>query len=102
MNGKLEEVKREMKRNGLSILGVSEVRWTGQGDFESDGVRIIYSGGEVHERGVAIMFDEEVAKRITEVEQCSDRLIMIKVNAEPVNMVIIQCICPTQGIKMRK
>jgi len=86
-----------MKRNGLSVLRVSEVRWTRQGDFESDGVKIIYSGGEVHERGVAIMFDEEVAKRITEVEQCSDRLFMVKVSAEPVDMVIIQVYMPTTG-----
>src|SRR6266581_8707580 len=58
--GKLEEVKREMGRYRLSILGVSEVRWKGQGDFVSDGVRIIYSGGEECQRGVAIMVDAKV------------------------------------------
>ena len=44
--GKLEEVKREMERYRLSILRVSEVRWKGQGDFVSDEVRMICSGGE--------------------------------------------------------
>ena len=45
--GRLEEVKREMKRYKMSSLGVSEVRWKGQKDFVSDnGMRIIYSGGE--------------------------------------------------------
>jgi endonuclease/exonuclease/phosphatase family metal-dependent hydrolase len=93
--GKLEEVKSEMKRYGLSILGVSEARWKGQGDLMSDGVRIIYSGGEEEQRGVAIMLDEEVAKRVTEIEQCSDRLIMVRVSATPVDMIIIQVYMPT-------
>ena len=101
--GKLEEVKREMERYRLSILGVSEVRWKGQGDFVSDGVRMIYSGGEECQRGVAIMVDAKVAKRITEVQQYSDRLIMVKVSAMPVDMVIIQVnICPPRIMKMLK
>jgi sporulation protein YlmC with PRC-barrel domain len=51
--GKLENVKIEMKENGLSVLGLSEVRWRKEnkgeeerGDFMSDDVRVIYSGGE--------------------------------------------------------
>ena len=35
--GKLENVKREMSRNKINILGLSEVRWKEGGDFESDG-----------------------------------------------------------------
>ena len=42
--GKLENVKCEMRRNGLSILGLSEVRWR-EGEFDSDGFKVIYSGG---------------------------------------------------------
>src|SRR5579864_4975142 len=45
VKGKLENAKQEMKRNNLNVLGISEVRWTEEGDFESDGYRIIYSGG---------------------------------------------------------
>ena len=93
--GKLEEVNREMERYGLNILGIIEVRWKGQGDFESDGVRIIYSGGEEFQRGVAVMLDLEVAKRVVEVECCSDRLIMVKVSATPVDIILIQVYMPT-------
>ena len=39
----------------------------------SDGVRIVYSEGEEHERGVAIMLDEGKAKTVIEIEQSSDR-----------------------------
>jgi exonuclease III len=76
-------------------LGVSEVKWKQNGDLESDGVRIIYAGGDKKQRGVAVMMDEEVAKRVTDVERCSDRLIMVKVKATPVDMVLIQVYMPT-------
>src|SRR5437867_6743451 len=56
---------------------------------------MIYSGGEAKQREVEIIFDEEMAKRIVEVEKCSDRLIMVKVNATPVDMVLIQVYMPT-------
>src|SRR5437867_1610198 len=86
-----------MKRYGLNVLGVSEVRQKGQDDIviEDVGVRMTYSGGEEKQRGVGILFDEETTKRIVEVEKCSDRLIMIKVNATPVDMVLIQVYMPT-------
>ena len=44
---------------------------------------------------VGIIFDEEVARRVTEVHQVSDRLIMVKVSATPVDMAIIQVYMPT-------
>ena len=42
VKGKLENVKNEMKRNGLNVLGMSEVRWKECGDFESEGYRVVY------------------------------------------------------------
>src|SRR3989442_914724 len=86
-----------MKRRGLNVLRVSEIRWKGQDDYvsEEDGVRMIYSGGEESQRGVGIILDEKTAKRVVEVEKCSDRLFMVKVRATPVDMVIIQVYMPT-------
>ena len=97
LKGRFEEVKSEMKRCELNVLGVSEVRWKGQDDYVSEdgGVRMIYSGGEESQRGVGIILDEETAKRVVEVEKCSDRLIMVKIRATPVDMVIIQVYMPT-------
>ena len=43
-------------------LIMGEVRWKGQDDFDSDGVRILYSGGDECQRGVAVMLEGEVAK----------------------------------------
>ena len=60
--GKLENVKMEMERMKINILGMSEVRWTGAGKINSDKYTIIYSGSEKHERGVGIIFDEQTAR----------------------------------------
>jgi len=97
MNGaeKIENVKREMKRYGLNVLGLSETRWKEQRDYMSDDVRVISSGGDNCERGVAVLLDKEWAKRVTVVEQKSDRLMMIKLKNESKDIAIIQVYMPT-------
>jgi len=45
---KLENVKEEMRRNRLSIMGVSDVRWKDGCDFVSDGYRVMYAGAVQH------------------------------------------------------
>ena len=65
----------------------------------SDGMRIILSGGDNCQRGVGIILDEEVARRVTEVHQVSDRLIMVKVSATPVDLAIIQVYMPTTAFE---
>ena len=44
--GKLEEVKQEMARIDINILGISELKWTGMGEFNSDDHCIYFSGQE--------------------------------------------------------
>ena len=43
--GKLENLKTEMRKNKVSVLGVSEVRWTGQGEKRNGDYTVYYSGG---------------------------------------------------------
>ena len=69
--------------------------WKECGDCESDGYRVVYSGGNESQRGVAVVLDKETAKRVTDIERISDRLMMVKIQAEPVNMIIIQIYMPT-------
>ena len=53
--GKLEVVKQEMTRVNIDILGISELRWTGMGEFNSDDHYIYYGGQEsLRRNGVAI------------------------------------------------
>ena len=57
--GKLEVVKWEMARVNVDILGISELKWTGMGEFNSDDHYIYYSGQEsLRSNGVAIMINK--------------------------------------------
>ena len=59
--GKLEEVKQEMARIDINILGISELKWTGMGEFNSDDHYIYYCGLESFRRyGVAIIVNKRV------------------------------------------
>ena len=59
--GKLEVVKQEMARVNVDILGISELKWTGMGEFESDDHYIYYCGQEsLRRNGVAIMVNKRV------------------------------------------
>ena len=59
--GKLEVVKQEMARMTIDIVGISELKWTGMGEFNSDDHYIYYCGQESPRRnGVAIMVDKTV------------------------------------------
>ena len=57
--GKLEVVKQEMARVNIDILGISELKWTGMGEFNSDDHYIYYCGQEsLRRNGVAIMVNK--------------------------------------------
>ena len=57
--GKLEVVKQEMARVNIDILGISELKWTGMGEFNSDDHYIYYCGQEsLRTNGVAIMVNK--------------------------------------------
>ena len=59
--GKLEVVKQEMARLNVDILGISELKWTGMGEFNSDDHYIYYCGQEsLKKNGGAIMVNKSV------------------------------------------
>src|SRR6476661_3292110 len=93
--GKLETVKEKMRRNRLSIMGVSEVRWKDRSDFVSDGYRVMYAGGPTCQRGVAIIAKAKVAERVTEIDRFGDQIMVVKIKADSVDMVIVQAYLPT-------
>jgi len=62
--GKLENVKRQMQKNEVSVLDVSEVRWKGQGEIRSGDYTVYYSGGEQAERCVAIVVEKSIMRSV--------------------------------------
>jgi len=76
--GRLEEVKEEMNRLGIDILGVCETHWIGNGKFNSDNMMILYSGGEQHARGVGFIMSKQLSKSLIGCWTISDRVMIIK------------------------
>ena len=67
--GKLEAVKQEMASMNVDILGISELRWTGMGEFNSDDHYINYCGQEsLRRNGVAIMVKKTVRNASTWIQ----------------------------------
>ena len=65
--GKLEVVRQEMTRVSINILGISEIRWTGMGEFNSDDHYIYYCGQESLRRNrIAIMVNNRVQNAVLE------------------------------------
>ena len=87
---KLENLKTEMQKNEVSVLGVSEVRWKGQGEIRSGDYTVYYWGGERAERGVAIVVHKSVVRSVVKMIVCNDRIIAIKLKAVPVSILIMQ------------
>ena len=76
-SGKLENLKKEAMRYNIAILGVSETRWKGTGKIITGNHTFIYSGGEVHERGVGMLIDQATSKFIIGYWALSDLVLSI-------------------------
>ena len=74
--GKLEAVKQEMARVNVDILGISELKWTGMGQFKSDDHYIYYCGQESFRRnGIAIMVNKRIQNAVRGCNLKNDRMI---------------------------
>ena len=77
--GKLEVAKQEMARVNFDILGISELKWTGMGEFNSDNHYIYYCGQESLTRnGVAIMVNKRVRNAVLGCSLKNDRMISVR------------------------
>ena len=96
--GKLEVVKQEMARVNTDILGVSELKWTGMGDFKSDDHYIYYCGQEFLRRnGIAIMVNKRVRNAVFGCNLKNDRMISVHFQGKPFNIMVIQAYAPTSN-----
>ena len=76
--GKLEVVKQEMTRVNVNILGISKLKWTGMGEFNSDDHYIYYCEQESLKRnGVAIMVNKRVQNAVLGCNLKNDRMIYL-------------------------
>ena len=76
--GKFEGVKQDMARVNISILGISELKWTGMGEFNSDDHYIYYCGQEsLRRNGVAIIVNKGVRNAVLGCNLKNDRMIYV-------------------------
>jgi len=96
--GKLEVVKQEMARVNVNILGISELKWTGMGEFNSDDHYIYYFGQEpLRRNGVAIMVNKRVRNAVLGCNLKNDRMISVRFQGKPFNITVIQVYAPTSN-----
>ena len=89
--GKLEMVKQEMARVNVNILGISELRWTGKGEFNSDDHCIYYCGQESLKRnGVAITVNKRAPNAVLGCNLKNDKMISVLFQHKPFNIMVIQ------------
>ena len=96
--GKLEVVKQEMARVNINILGISELKWTGMGEFNSDDHYIYYCGQESFRRnGVAMMVNKRVQRAVLGCTLKNDRMISVHFQSKPLKITVIQVYAPTSN-----
>ena len=88
--GKLEVVKQEMERVNIDILGVSKLKWTGMGEFNSDSHYIYYCGQEsLRRNGEAIIVNKRVQNAVLGCNLKNDRMISVRFQGKPFNITVI-------------
>ena len=96
--GKLEVVKQEMARVNVDILGISELKWTGMGEFNSDDHHIYYCGQECLRRnGIAITVNKRFQNAVFGCNLKNDRMISVPLQGKPFNTTVIQVYAPTSN-----
>ena len=89
--GKLEVVKQETARVNTNILGISQLKWTGMGEFNSEDHYIYYCGQESFRRnGVAITVNKRVQNAALGCNLKNDRMISVHFQGTPFNITVIQ------------
>ena len=96
--GKLEVVKQEMATVNIDILGITELRWTGMCEFNSDDHYIYYCGQEsLRINGVAIVVNKRVQSAVLGCNLRNDRMISVHFQGKPFNITVIQVYAPTSN-----
>ena len=95
--GKFEVIKQEMARVNINIR-ISELKWIGMGEFNSDDHYIYYCGQEsLRRNGVAIMVNKRVQNAVLGCNLKKDRMISVRFQGKPFSITVIQVYAPTSN-----
>ena len=94
----MEVINQEMARVNINSSGISELKWTGMDEFNSDDHYISYCGQEsLRGNGVAIIVKKRVQNAILGCNLKSDRMISVHFQDKPFNITVIQVYAPTSN-----
>ena len=87
----MEVFKQEMASVNIDIVGISELKWTGMGEFNSDDHSIYYRGHEsLRRNGVAIIVNKRVQNAVLGYNLKHNRMISVQFQGKPFNITVIQ------------
>ena len=95
--GKLEVVKQEMARVKTDILGISVLKWTGMGEFNSGDHYIYYCGQESLRRNGEAIIVNKSQNAVLGCNLKNDRMISVHFQGKPFNITLIQVYAPTNN-----
>ena len=91
-------IKQEMTRVNTDILRISELKWTGMGEFNSDDLYIYYCVKEsLRRKGVALIANRRVRNAVLGGNLKNDRMISVYFQGKPFNITVIQVYAPTSN-----
>uniref|UniRef100_A0A8D8VTC7 Craniofacial development protein 2 n=1 Tax=Cacopsylla melanoneura TaxID=428564 RepID=A0A8D8VTC7_9HEMI len=96
-SGKVHNAIQEMTKMNIDILGISEMRWTDAGQMTINEHKVIYSGKTDgnHELGVGFILNKKLSQYVKNFIPISPRVILLQLNAKPIDINIIQVYAPT-------
>ena len=98
--GKLDVVKHEMARVNINILGISELKWMGMGEFNSDDHFIYYCGQEsLRRNGIALTVNKRDWNAILGCNLKNEKMISVHLQGKLFNITIIQVYDPITDVE---
>ena len=95
--GKLKVVKQDMARVNIDVLGISELKWTGMGEFNSDDHYINYCEQEsLRRNGVALIVNKGVCNTVLGYNLINDRMLSVHFQGKPFTITVIQVYAPNK------
>ena len=96
--GKLEVLKQDVARVNIDILEISELRWTGMGEFNSDDHYIYHCGQEsLRRNGVAIIVNKRVRNAVLGCNLKNDRMMSVHFQGKPFNIMVMKVCALTRN-----
>ena len=94
--GKLDVVKQQMARVNANVLRISELKWMGMGESNSDDHYIYYYGQESLRRNrIVLIVNKRIWNAVTGYNLKNDRIIVVHFQGKPFNLTVIQVYAPT-------